>query len=161
MRKMILNPTSMLFLGLLIGFLARLSDIYTTNLGQIFSQMPIWILFGTLISIYSKTAKKAMLNVLLFCFGMLFTYYLTAALSHGVYSTDYIIGWTVFALCTPIMAFFAWQTKGNGIFPKIVSTGIIAASLLSSIILFDRLRIHDLLINGALFFLLFIKKVDR
>lgn len=42
-------------------------------------------------SIYSKTAKKAMLNVLTFCLGMLFTYYLSAALSHGVYSNNYII----------------------------------------------------------------------
>lgn len=96
MRKKILNPFAMLCFGLLIGFISRLLDIYKTNLGEIFFQMAIWILLGTLISIYSKTAKKAMLNVLTFCLGMLFTYYLAAALSHGVYSTDYMIGWTVF-----------------------------------------------------------------
>lgn len=123
--------------------------------------MAIWILLGTLISIYSKTATKAMLNVLTFCLGMLFTYYLTAALSHGVYSNNYTIGWTVFALCSPVMAFFAWHTKGSGVFPRIVSVGIIAVSVLSSIILFDKLRIYDLVINGALFYFLFIKKVDR
>lgn len=161
MRKRILNPFAMLCFGLLIGFISRLLDIFTTNLGEIFSQMAIWILLGTLISIYSKTAKKAMLNVLTFCLGMLFTYYLIAALSHGVYSIDYIIGWTVFALCSPIMAFFAWYTKGSGVFPRIVSVGIIAVSVLSSIILFDKLRIYDLVINGALFYFLFIKKVDR
>ncbi len=58
MRKKILNPLTMLCLGLLIGIAARLLDIYTTNLGEIFSQMAIWILMGTLISIYSETAKK-------------------------------------------------------------------------------------------------------
>lgn len=151
MRKRILNPFAMLLFGLLIGFISRLLDIFTTNLGEIFSQMAIWILLGTLISIYSKTAKKAMLNVLTFCLGMLFTYYLIAALSHGVYSINYIIGWTVFALCSPVMAFFAWYTKGSGVFPRIVSAGIIAVSVLSSIILFDKLRIYDLVINGALF----------
>lgn len=161
MRKRILNPFAMLLFGLLIGFISRLLDIFTTNLGEIFSQMAIWILLGTLISIYSKTAKKAMLNVLTFCLGMLFTYYLIAALSHGVYSINYIIGWTVFALCSPVMAFFAWYTKGSGVFPRIVSAGIIAVSVLSSIILFDKLRIYDLVINGALFYFLFIKKVDR
>lgn len=158
---MIMNPLAMLCFGLLIGLVSRLLDIYTTDLGEIFSQMAIWILLGTLISIYSKTAKKAMLNVLTFCLGMLFTYYLTAALSHGVYSIDYIIGWTVFALCSPIMAFFAWYTKESGIFPKIVSVGIIVVSILSSVLLFDRLRIHDLVINGALFFFLFFKRIDR
>lgn len=161
MRKRILNPFAMLLFGLLIGFISRLLDIFTTNLGEIFSQMAIWILLGTLISIYSKTAKKAMLNVLTFCLGMLFTYYLIAALSHGVYSINYIIGWTVFALCSPVMAFFAWYTKGSGVFPRIVSAGIIAVSVLSPIILFDKLRIYDLVINGALFYFLFIKKVDR
>lgn len=158
---MIMNPLAMLCFGLLIGLVSRLLDIYTTDLGEIFSQMAIWILLGALISIYSKTAKKAMLNVLTFCLGMLFTYYLTAALSHGVYSIDYIIGWTVFALCSPIMAFFAWYTKESGIFPKIVSVGIIVVSILSSVLLFDRLRIHDLVINGALFFFLFFKRIDR
>lgn len=161
MKKMIMNPLAMLCFGLLIGLVSRLLDIYTTDLGEIFSQMAIWILLGALISIYSKTAKKAMLNVLTFCLGMLFTYYLTAALSHGVYSIDYIIGWTVFALCSPIMAFFAWYTKESGIFPKIVSVGIIVVSILSSVLLFDRLRIHDLVINGALFFFLFFKRIDR
>ena len=55
--------------------------------------MEIWILFGVLISIYSKTKRKAMLNVL-FCIGMLITYYFV----NGVYSSTYIIGWSIFAL---------------------------------------------------------------
>ena len=161
MRKKILNPLTMLFSGLLIGIAARLLDIYTTNLGEIFSQMAIWILMGTLISIYSETAKKAMLNVLPFCLGMLVTYYVVAAFSHGVYSNVFIIGWTVFALCSPVMAYFAWLTKEKGIFPKVVSVGIVAVSVLSSILLFDRLRVYDFIIDGVLIYLLFFKKIDR
>ena len=151
----------MLFFGLIIGTVSRLLDIYTTNLGEIFSQMAIWILMGTLISVYSETAKKAMLNVLPFCLGMLVRYYAVAALSHGVYSTIFIIGWTVFALCSPVMAYFAWLTKEKGVFPKIVSVGIVAVSVLSSILLFDHLRIYDFIIDGALIYVLFIKKIDR
>ena len=161
MRKKILNPLTMLFSGLLIGIAARLLDIYTTNVGEIFSQMAIWILMGTLISIYSETAKKAMLNVLPFCLGMLVTYYAVAAFSHGVYSNVFIIGWTVFALCSPVMAYFAWLTKEKGIFPKVVSVGIVAVSVLSSILLFDRLRVYDFIIDGVLIYLLFFKKIDR
>ncbi|MDD6094215.1 MAG: hypothetical protein PUC29_00510, partial [Clostridia bacterium] len=82
-------------------------------------------------------------------------------LSHGVYSKEFILGWTVFALCSPIMAYFAWLTKERGVFPKIVSTGIVAVSLLSSILLFDRLRFYDIIIDGALIFFLFFKKIDR
>lgn len=72
--------------------------------------MAIWILFGVLISIYSKTKRKAMLNVL-FCIGMLITYYFVAFITNGVYSSTYIIGWSIFALCSPVMAYFAWMSK--------------------------------------------------
>ena len=54
MRKL-LNPFSMLVCGLVIGTAARLMDIYCENLGEIFSQMSMWILLGTLIAIYSPT----------------------------------------------------------------------------------------------------------
>ncbi|WP_245532808.1 hypothetical protein [Acetivibrio clariflavus] len=80
--------------------------------------MSIWILIGTIIAIYSKTKKKAMINVFLFCIGMLITYYAVAILTYGVYGIDFIIGWTVFACCSPIMAFFYLDDKRAGNFPK-------------------------------------------
>lgn len=84
MKKMMLNPISMFFIGLLLGVGSRLLDIYTQNFGNIFSQMAIWILFGVLISIYSSSKKKAMLNILPFCIGMLMTYYFAAFVTKGV-----------------------------------------------------------------------------
>ena len=59
------------------------------------------------------------------------------------------------------MAYFAWLTKEHGIFTKIVRVGIVAVSVPSSILLFDRLRIYDLLIDGTLIYFLFFKKVNR
>lgn len=161
MRKYILNPLSMLFTGLILGVISRLLDIYTQNLGNIFSQMAIWILFGVLISIYSRTKKQAMLNILPFCIGMLVTYYFAAFVTNGVYSKIYIVGWTVFALLSPILAYFVWMTKERGIFPKIISTGVVLISILSSAILFDRLRFYDFVIDGIMIYFLFFKKVKR
>ncbi|MGN1371329.1 MAG: hypothetical protein ACI4XM_03545 [Candidatus Coprovivens sp.] len=123
--------------------------------------MAIWILFGVLISIYSPSKKKAMLNILTFCIGMLITYYFVAFSTNGIYSNIFIIGWTIFALCSPIMAYFTWMTKSKGILPKIISIGIITVSFLTSIILFDRLRIYDFIINGIIFYYLFINKIER
>lgn len=159
--KKILNPVGMLVIGLLLGVISRLFDIYFQNLGNIFSQMSIWILFGVIISIYSSSKKQAMLNILPFCLGMLITYYFVAFITKGVYSTSYIIGWTVFALLSPIFAYFTWLSKEKGIFPKIISVGIVMVSILSSIILFDRLRIYDFIIDGIMIYLLFIKKIKR
>lgn len=161
MKKAILNPISMFCIGLMLGIVSRLLDICTQNLGNIFSQMAIWILFGVLISIYSPSKRRAMLNILPFCIGMLITYYIVALVTNGVYSTVFIIGWTVFALLSPIMAYFTWMTKEKGVFPKIISIGIIVVSLLSSVILFDRIRFYDLIINGVMIYFLFVKKVER
>ena len=159
--KKILKPHWMFCIGLILGIISRLLDIYTRNLGEIFSQMAIWILLGTLISIYSKTKKMAMMNIFPFCIGMLITYYIVAIITHGVYSRSFIIGWTIFALCSPMFAFFTWMAKEKGIIPKIISIGIIIVCVLSSIILFDKLRIYDFLIDGLLIYYLFIKKVER
>lgn len=112
-----------------------------------------------LLSLYIVVLKKqAMLNILPFCLGMLITYYFVAFITKGVYSTSYIIGWTIFALLSPIFAYFTWLSKEKGIFPKIISVGIVMVSILSSIILFDRLRIYDFIIDGIMIYLLFIKK---
>lgn len=161
MKRMILNPISMFVIGLLLGVGSRLLDIYTQNLGNIFSQMAIWILFGVLISIYSSSKKAAILNILPFCIGMLITYYFTAFVTKGVYSSLFIIGWTVFAFLSPIMAFFTWMTKEKGVFPKIIGIGIIIAALLSSMILFDRIRFYDIIISGIMIYFLFVKKIER
>lgn len=161
LKNKILNPISLFFIGLLLGVVSQLLDIYTENLGNIFSQMAIWILFGVLISIYSSSKKQAMLNTLPFCIGMLITYYFVAFVTKGVYSTVFIIGWTVFALLSPIMAYFTWETQEKGVFPKIISIGIIVVSLLSSLILFDRIRIYDIIINVIMAYFLFVKKIKR
>lgn len=123
--------------------------------------MAIWILFGVLISIYSSSKARAMLNILPFCIGMLITYYFVAFVTKGIYSSVFIIGWTVFALLSPIMAYFTWYAKEKGVFPKIISVGIIVISLLSSKILFDRIRFYDIIISVIMIYFLFIKKIER
>lgn len=159
--KKILNPFGMFITGLMLGGISRLLDIYTQNLGNMFSEFAIWILLGTIISIYSESKKKAMLNILPFCIGMLITYYIVAALTNGVYSKTFIIGWSIFALLSPIMAYFAWMTKEKGIFSKMISIGIVLTSVLSSIVLFDKLRIYDFIIDLILIYILFFKKTQR
>lgn len=160
-RSFLLNPLSMLLAGLLLGIAARLFDIYFQNLGEIFSQMAIWILLGTGIAIYSPTKKAAMGNIFPFCMGMLATYYVTAAITHGVYSRTFIIGWTVVALTSPVMAYFAWMAKEPCAFSKIIAAGIAAVSVMISVLLFDHLRLYDFVIDGVLIYILFFKKIKR
>ena len=157
----LLCPLSMLACGLLLGASARMFDIFCPTLGEIFSQMSVWILLGTLIAIYSPTMKAAALNILPFCLGMLFTYYAAAMLTHGVYGWSFIIGWTVFALLSPLMACFAHITKRRGVIPKVIGVGIVLVSVASGILLFDRLRIYDIIIDGLLVYFIFFAKTCR
>ena len=161
MKKVILNPAGMLVSGLMLGILSRLLDIYTTNLGNVFSQLAIWILFGVLISVYSSTKRTAMCNILPFCIGMVLTYYGTAIMTDGVYSKTYLVGWTLFALCSPMFAYFTWISKGRGIFPQMIRVGILLVSVLSSVILFDGFRIYDWIIDGVLIYFLYFKRMER
>lgn len=157
----LLNPISMFVFGLFIGTAARLFDIYCQMLGEIFSQLSVWILLGTLIAVYSPTKKAAMLNIFPFCIGMLLTYYATVVLTRGVYGKSFIIGWTLFAFLSPVMAYFAWMVKQRGVFPKIIGAGIVLVAVLSGIVLFDRLRIYDIIIDGLLVYFIFFKRIER
>lgn len=103
-----------------------------------------------------------MINILSFCIGMLITYYSSCAIiTKTVFSNSYIICWTIFAFSSPIFAYFTWITKEKGIFPKIISIAIVLASILSSVTLFDGLRVQDYIIDGIMIYLLFIIKIER
>lgn len=132
-------------LGLVLGVVAKLLDIYTINLGNIFSQMSVWIFLCTLISVYSRSAKRASVNVFGFCAGMLFTYYTTAYITASVYSLLVAFGWAVFACFSPLLAFFVWYARGKGWISKLIAGCIVIAILVTAFILFDKIRITDVI----------------
>ena len=157
-RSVFLNPISLFIIGLALGVMVRLFDIYTEHLGKMFSQMAIWILIGSAIAWYSPSAKKAMINILPFCLGMLITYYYVSKITDGVYSKTFITGWTIFAFCSPILAAIVWYSRKNGILSVIIRIGIVTVSLLSSVIVFHGPRFYDFIIDGVLVYLLFAPK---
>lgn len=161
MKNKLVTPIPLFLLGAALGVLSKVLDIYTSNLGDIFSQMSIWILLGTLIAIFSKTKGKAALNVFVFSIGMLITYYITAELTSSVYGMTFIYGWAAFSLCSPVFAWFTWMTKDKGVFPKIISVGILLVTLLVSIVVFSGPRVCDIVIMLVLAYFLFIHKVHR
>lgn len=167
MNKKILNPISMFIIGILFGIISKVLDIYDNTqyfgftFGKMFSELSIWVLIGVLISIYSENKKKAMVNILPFCIGMLISYYVMAEFTNSIYGYIFIKGWLIFALFSPIMAYFTWITKEKGIFPKIISISIIIVTIMLDLIIFGGPRIYDFIIVIILFYLLFIKKIKR
>ena len=117
--------------------------------------MSVWIFICTLISVYSNSAVRAAVNVFGFCIGMLLTYYITAEMTASVYSPIIAYGWTVFAFLCPLMGFLVWYTKGKSWVSKMISIGIIIVMLVAAVVLFDKIRISDILFAGLTGFILF------
>lgn len=155
------RPLLLLLAGALSGLTAKLFDLYTEILGAIFSQLSVWILIGVVISVYSRSPRRAALGVFAFCAGMLAAYYLTAEALGGVYGMTFIYGWSVFTLFCPLFAYAAWHTKEPGPLGKLLSAGILLVTLAAPPLLFDGLHFYDLIILALLAVLLFFVRVPR
>ena len=160
-KRLLKHPLALLAIGLCAGALARWMDIYTQNLGDVFSKVAVWILIGTCIAVYSRSPGLAAVNTLLFCLGMLAAYYAVAVLTHGVYSWRYILGWTAFALCAPLLAMLTWLSGRRDALGMVLRVGIVAVSVLSSVLLFGDFGLDDLIIDGGLVCLLFFTDAHR
>lgn len=147
MRNKLLYPISMFIVGAILGVISKLFDIHTEILGNIFSEFAIWILLGTLISIYSENKKKAMINVFLFSIGMLITYYLMAHITNSVYSWRFIKGWTIFACVSPIFAYFTWMTKEKGTLSIIINYDAVNHDMIWDIIHEDIPHLEKIYVN--------------
>ena len=47
------------------------------------------------------------------------------------------------------------------IYCQMLGAGIVLVSILSSVLLFDRLRVYDFVIDGLLVYFIFFKRIDR
>lgn len=129
--------------GALLGMPAKLWDIYTVDLGDVFSQMSVWIFLCTVIAVQSSTPHRAAVNVFGFCMAMPATYYLTGDWTKSVYSATFARGWTRFALLSPMFAFLSQYAKGKGCFAKLLAAGILLVVIAAAVIRFDRVRVAD------------------
>lgn len=144
LNRAVIYSMGIMACGLITGVGVKLMDIYTAHLGNIFSQMSVWIFLCSVLAVYSSTPRRAAVNVFLFCAGMLLTYYLTAEGMHSPYSMTFVYGWSVFSLFSPLLAFFTWYAKGKGAVSRLLTAGIVVVLLVMAVLLFDRIRISDL-----------------
>lgn len=145
------------FCGIFLGAAANLFDLYTTNLGNVFSQTSIWIFLCTAVSVYSSSPKRAAVNVFFFCTAMLFSYYGSAVISHRSFSPSIVCGWLLFAAFTPLLGSCVWHAGKSDLLSKLMTFILLFIEPAISIILFDKVRFSDLLI-GVFTVLLLIKK---
>ena len=129
-----------LVLGLLVGVLQKRLDATAANelplilqrldLTNYFGRISVWILLGTVISVYSKTPLRAGINAFMFFAGMIAGYYLYSKFVLGFYSLKYLLIWSAVALASFFLAYVCWYAKGRG-FVRILISGAILGVLFS------------------------------
>ena len=131
-NKKLLNTILIFILGVSLGILSKWLDslslydsipfhrfIETIDLGNILSELPIWILIGTAISVFSKSPKRASLNVFLFFLGMNISYHMYTVYILGFNPQSYMMIWYGITLISPLMAPLCWYAKKNSKFSSI------------------------------------------
>ncbi|MCQ9209476.1 hypothetical protein [Granulicatella seriolae] len=100
------------------------------DLGNILSALPILLVIALAISIYSRTALRASLNVFLFFLGMICAYHLFTQAFTSFNPQENMTIWYSFTLASPILAFISWYAKGIRLPSLIISIfilGVMAA----------------------------------
>lgn len=137
------NSLLILLLGVALGALSKWSDGHIFWLAELTSGISLWILLATAVALYSRTAMRAALNVLLLLGGMVGAYYLTAALTNSVWGKDYLIGWGVAAVLSVVPGYLVWFAKGRSRRAWLLSLGVVAVQAALVIALFRTVRIFD------------------
>ena len=97
------------------------------DIGNYFGRFAIWILLGTVISVYARTPVRAAINTFLFFICMVAGYYLYCHYVLGFLPRTYMMVWVIFSLVSPILAFICWYAKGDGINAVRISACILGA----------------------------------
>ena len=166
-KKIVFPPLVMAALGLLTGFLVKMMDIhfyaqhFGVSLSDIFSQAGVWVVIGVTISLYSPDNPRAMVNIFLFCAGMLLTYYVTAEVTGSIYGWSFIKGWAVFACLSPFMAFLVRLTLRPGAQALVLKLGVFAGYVGMNLLLGSFLHYYDLPLLAMLAYLLFWKRWNK
>ena len=135
---------AMILLGAAAGLVAKWADFSSQLLGNVLSELPIWILFGLLIARFSGSPGRAAAHAFAFFLAMIPADYLAAEWMGGVYGMSFVYGWTVVACLSPFAAWAAWYAFGRGWLPTLLSVAVVAAAALSDVVVLRRLNIRDL-----------------
>lgn len=110
-------------LGIILGFLAKYSEVVQTNglleniwdiISALTTRLGVWVLIATILAVWSKNPKMAATRVFTFFVGMLLVYYIYSMWIFGFFPTYYFMRWGVIALASPVAAYIVWYSKGAG-----------------------------------------------
>ncbi len=138
-KKQIAITVGVLLIGILLGTFSKFLDYrqaelpsflmsvdQALNLHNFLGVFAPWIIIAVYISVKSDTPLRAGINVFIFFAGMVTSYYLYSNFVAGFFPRSYAMTWGALSLISPILAFICWYAKGKGWVSLIISSGILA-----------------------------------
>ncbi len=139
LNRQIVITLGIILLGFLLGVLQKWIDgtggsnvpliLQQLDIGNYFGRLAIWILLGTIISVYSESPLRAAINTFIFFISMLAGYYLYCNYILGFLPRTYMMMWIVITFASFFMAYICWYAKGKGGIAIIISSAIIGVLL--------------------------------
>jgi len=113
MKREVLISLFIMLLGLALGYIAKITDSISM-IGEIGTDLGIWVFIVSLIVAFSHTPVTAAINAPVFFLSMFASYYLYGHLVLGFFPRAYFIGWLVVSLLSPIGGLIVWFSRGKG-----------------------------------------------
>ena len=139
LNRQIVITLGIILLGFFLGVLQKWIDgtggsylpliLQQLDIGNYFGRLAIWILLGTIISVYSESPLRAAINTFIFFISMLAGYYLYCNYILGFFPRTYMMMWIVIAFASFFMAYICWYAKGEGFIAIFISSIIIGVLL--------------------------------
>lgn len=139
LNRQIVITLGIILSGFLLGILQKWIDgigasllpmiLQQLDIGNYFGRLAIWILLGTIISVYSESPLRGAINTFFFFLSMLAGYYIYCNYVLGFLPRTYMMMWIVISFASFFMAYICWYAKGEGSVAIFISSMIIGVLL--------------------------------